>query len=107
MISRSLRQRIGSLLREETRVRPGSKLPRAGEGAGRRVLPAAIEDVLPGGVVIGKHGPLFVHERLYTELNERPAPLLKRYQEIAKQPGSRRRGRARTLREAIQALEPP
>ena len=107
MISRSLRQRIGTYLREEARTRPGASLPRADDRAGRRLLPAAIEGVLPGGIVIARHGPLFVHERLYTELNERPAPLLKRYQEISKAPEARLRRRARTIREAVDALDPP
>src|SRR6267142_6421 len=84
MFSRALRQRLGDLARE-------AKPPR---GAGRASAPAAcatlplfppserlvesvgIEEVLPGGVLVGPHGPLFIHERLYTELGERPLPLL-------------------------------
>ena len=45
----------------------------------RRVVPTSIEDVLPGGIVIGREGACFVHERLYTELNEHPIQLLKKF----------------------------
>jgi uncharacterized protein YprB with RNaseH-like and TPR domain len=40
--------------------------------------------MLPGGVLKGPHGSLFVHERLYTELGERPAPLLKKLSALSK-----------------------
>jgi len=106
MISRSMRQRIGDLLREEARVRPEARLPRARDDA-KRVHPTGVEDILPGGVFIGRHGPLFVHERLYTELSERPGPLLKQYQGIARSAAGARRRRARTLPEAVEELDPP
>jgi uncharacterized protein YprB with RNaseH-like and TPR domain len=103
VISRSLRQRIGALIREEGR--PGRNGARP--AAPRRVIPTTVEDILPGGVFLGKHGPLFVHERLYTELNERPAPLLKKLQAISSPERARRRRRARDLPDAVRALEPP
>ena len=109
MISRSMRQRIGDLLREEARVRPGARLPRPRDSA-RRVLPAGVEDILPGGIMAGRHGPLFVHERLYTDLSERPGPLLKKYQALARSgSGASRakRHRARTLPEAVREMDPP
>jgi uncharacterized protein YprB with RNaseH-like and TPR domain len=49
----------------------------------RFILRTGIEEILPGGVMTSPHGSLFVHERLYTELGERPAPLLKRFAALA------------------------
>jgi hypothetical protein len=49
----------------------------------RFILHTGIEEILPGGVMTSPHGSLFVHERLYTELGERPAPLLKRFAALA------------------------
>jgi len=71
------------------------------------VVPTTIEDILPGGIFAGKHGPMFVHERLYTELNERPGPLLKQLQAISHTAPARNRRRARDLPEAVRALDPP
>ena len=76
MISSSLRQRIGDMLRGEA-ASDRASLDRAGLGpAGldptvRRprephAVPTSIEDILPGGILIGREGPVFVHERLYT-----------------------------------------
>jgi uncharacterized protein YprB with RNaseH-like and TPR domain len=122
MLSRSVRQRIGSLLREEARARPKRKA--AGTGAtpasghtatgatARRpratapdldIIPAGIDEILPGGVIAGREGSIFVHERLYTELREKPAPLLKKLTALAAgppPPGKLRR-RARDLPEAV------
>jgi len=71
------------------------------------VVPTSIEDMLPGGVLIGREGPCFVHERLYTELNERPMPLLKKFEEIACPPEPDESRAPRTLPEAVEALDPP
>ena len=43
-----------------------------------------IEEVLPGGILEGPHGPLFIHERLYTELGERPLPLLSKLSALSR-----------------------
>jgi len=77
MISASLRQRIGDLLRRDPRREVSFPRPES------RVVPTSIEDVLPGGIVIGREGACFVHERLYTELNEHPIQLLKKFDLIA------------------------
>ena len=37
-----------------------------------------IEELLPGGVLSGPHGSLFIHERLYTDLGEEPGAILER-----------------------------
>lgn len=76
MISASLRQRISDLLRREPRTEVRFPRPEP------RVVPTSIEDVLPGGILIGREGPCFVHERLYTELNEHPIQLLKKLDRI-------------------------
>jgi len=80
------------------------------------IVPTGIDEILPGGELIGREGAIFVHERLYTELRERPAPLLRKYQAMvgggpggAVSPGAsagpptaqRRHRRARTLPEAV------
>ncbi len=76
-----------------------------------RIVPTSIEDILPGGIMIGREGPIFVHERLYTDLNERPTQLLKKYAQIGRQPPDPDAADAppapRTLPEAIEALDPP
>jgi len=102
MISASLRQRIGDLLRRESHGEPVEEpLP-------RRFVPTSIEEILPGGMMINREGTVFVHERLYTELNERPAPLLKRFEQIGRPPDPDERSPApRTLPEAVEALDPP
>ena len=108
MISSSLRQRIGDLLRGEARgpadrvtLDPAVRRPRES-----RIVPTTIEDILPGGIMIGREGAVFVHERLYTELNERPMPLLKKYEQIARPPDPDE-APPRTLPEAVEALDPP
>jgi uncharacterized protein YprB with RNaseH-like and TPR domain len=104
VLSKALRTKIGDLFRDEPPVRGsvgrGSRsrgaiaisgktfAPEYGVATGsaaaatrireRTVLAVPIEDVLPGGVVTNDHGSLFVHERLYTDLGERPVPLLRR-----------------------------
>ena len=72
MISKTLRERIGDLLREEA---PGSE---ARPARGRAIQPVPIEEILPGVVVENEQGALFVHERLYTDLGERPMPLIRK-----------------------------
>jgi uncharacterized protein YprB with RNaseH-like and TPR domain len=102
MISASLRQRIGDLLRRESHAEPVEE-PRQ-----RRIVPTSIEEILPGGMMINREGAVFVHERLYTELNERPVPLLKRFEQIGRLPDPDDESPAPcTLREAIEALDPP
>jgi uncharacterized protein YprB with RNaseH-like and TPR domain len=82
-------------------------------------------------VLEGPEGPLFVHERLYTELGERPAPLLRKLALLERpapeerngshasngdlphdddhvaEAALRRRRRPRDLREMVEHLEPP
>ncbi|HEU4726202.1 MAG TPA: ribonuclease H-like domain-containing protein [Candidatus Eisenbacteria bacterium] len=52
--------------------------PRPAARRERTVLAVPIEEVLSGGIVTNEEGSLFVHERLYTDLGERPTPLLRR-----------------------------
>jgi RNase H-like protein len=78
MLSRTLRQRIGGLLREG--FLPGLE-PR------RHFVSTGIEEILPGGLVETEHGPVFAHERLYTDLGERPVPLLRRFADLCVYPG--------------------
>jgi uncharacterized protein YprB with RNaseH-like and TPR domain len=100
VLSKALRARIGDLFREEAAprpaARPGARSPSAngtrkaaavpaGAATGavvarreRTVLAVPIEEVLPGGVVSNDCGSVFVHERLYTDLGERPVPLLRK-----------------------------
>jgi uncharacterized protein YprB with RNaseH-like and TPR domain len=105
MISPSLRARIGDLLRGESerpRLDPAFRAPRPEP----RVVPTSMEDILPGGVMIGREGACFVHERLYTELNERPMPLLRKFEQIGLPPDEAAPA-PRTLPEAVEALDPP
>src|SRR5512143_912615 len=107
MLSRSVRQRLGSLLREEARARPGAGVAAAGRAPrakvpDREILPAGIDEILPGGVIAGREGSIFVHERLYTELREKPAPLLRKLNALASDTAARsKRRRARDLPEAV------
>ncbi len=81
MLSKALRAKIGDLFREETpphRATPRTVAPRRTIPRERTVLAVPIEDVLSGGVVTNDEGSLFVHERLYTDLGERPLPLLRK-----------------------------
>lgn len=77
MLSRALRDRLGDLIRNgagaEGRAGAGSR-----PAPERRLVPIGIEELLPGGVVTGPHGSLFIHERLYTDLGEQPEPVLER-----------------------------
>jgi len=121
MISSALRQRIGEMLRgetatgragfDETGLRGGTLDPAVRRPRPEpRIVPTSIEDILPGGVMIGREGAVFVHERLYTDLNERPTPLLKKYEQLGRTPdpdAADARPAPRTLPEAIEALDPP
>ncbi|HYR69379.1 MAG TPA: hypothetical protein VER77_05815, partial [Candidatus Dormibacteraeota bacterium] len=129
MLSRTLRQRLGDLARE-------AKPPRGAEGPSASasssaatetlplfppselvVEPVGIEEVLTGGVLAGPHGPLFVHERLYTELGERPFPLLSKLSALSGSDSAgndfggharfRRCSRARDLPEIAAEVESP
>ena len=126
MFSKALREKIGDLFREESappgggtvlapgRPARGSRTPRATTAPTRpapvrerTVLAVPIEEVLPGGIATNEHGSLFVHERLYTDLGERPVPLIRRIAELdngavetdlaasARRRHERRRARAR------------
>ncbi|HSQ60287.1 MAG TPA: ribonuclease H-like domain-containing protein [Acidobacteriota bacterium] len=101
MLSKTLRAKIGDLFREEAPARRGGKRANGAAGANgangaagaattetarpnvakpreRTVLAVPIEEILPGGIVTNEYGSFFVHERLYTDLGERPMPLLRR-----------------------------
>ncbi len=81
MLSKALRTKIGDLFREEApphRDAPRTVAPRRTIARERTVLAVPIEEVLSGGVVTNDEGSLFVHERLYTDLGERPLPLLRK-----------------------------
>jgi uncharacterized protein YprB with RNaseH-like and TPR domain len=96
MLSRSLRDRISGFIREgfgrtgtgasdpaingpaiNGLATNGHQAPPAGDD--RSIIPCGIEEILPGGVIRGPHGPAFVHERLYTDLGERPDLVFERY----------------------------
>ncbi|HEX7078635.1 MAG TPA: ribonuclease H-like domain-containing protein [Candidatus Eisenbacteria bacterium] len=114
MLSKTLRARIGDLFREEAPQRPNGRAARAGSALApprapardRIVQPVPIEEVLPGGVIENPEGRLFAHERLYTDLGERPTPLIRRiaaldrggYEDDEREAASRlaRRRRARS-----------
>src|SRR5512139_1058874 len=107
MLSRSVKQRLGSLIREEARARSGARVAATGralraKATDREIVPAGIDEILPGGVIAGREGSIFVHERLYTELREKPAPLLKKLNALASATaGGTKRRRARDLPEAV------
>jgi len=130
MLSRALRQRLGDLARE---AKPPRRAGRWSASAASATLPLfppsdlvgeseplvepiGIEEVLAGGVIDGPHGTLFVHERLYTDLGERPLPLLGKLSALecgASENGFghrgrlRRRSRARDLSEIAAEVESP
>ena len=139
MLSRGLRQRLGDLAREARPPRGTGRASAAGAAASAtlplfppselQVEPVGIEEVLTGGVIEGPHGPLFIHERLYTELGERPFPLLSKLSALSRFDDSngdangsehdstgngigerirlRRRSRARDLAEIAAEVESP
>jgi len=77
MLTQAIRDRIGGLLR-------AGKLDGApvDSARSRHFVATGIEEILPGGIVETEHGPVFAHERLYTDLGERPIPLLRRLAEL-------------------------
>ena len=88
MYSRSLREGLGAIAREAKPPRvDGSVAAAEGVGQGEhRVVRAGIEEILAGGIQAGPHGSLFIHERLYTDLGERPAPLLRKLASLSEPP---------------------
>lgn len=57
----------------------------SGSGPPERCLVhTGIEELLPGGVISGPHGSLFIHERLYTDLGEQPEPVLERFDALCR-----------------------
>jgi hypothetical protein len=92
VLSRSLRERISGLIREgfgrgagqsdgHASAAPANGYTRNGHHPedDRRIIPSGIEDLLPGGIIEGPQGRVFVHERLYTDLGERPELVFARY----------------------------
>jgi uncharacterized protein YprB with RNaseH-like and TPR domain len=111
MLTQAIRDRIGGLLREG---RLDGDAPADGSGRSRHFVATGIEEILPGGIVETAHGPLFAHERLYTDLGERPIPLLERLAALEAPagegfagPGRRRRRGVRDLAEIAGLHEPP
>ena len=95
MLSRSLRERISGLIREGFGRGGGQSDGQASTAAAnghfknghhpeddRLIIPSGIEDLLPGGIIEGPHGRAFVHERLYTDLGERPELVFARYEAL-------------------------
>lgn len=80
MLSQTLRDRIGGLLRDGRLDAPIVE-PR------RHFIATGIEEILPGGVIETAQGKVFAHERLYTDLGERPIPLLRKLAELCAHPG--------------------
>jgi uncharacterized protein YprB with RNaseH-like and TPR domain len=111
MLSHSMRQRLGDLIRGEAvaAALAGPTLL-APLHPPRRIVRAGIEEILPGGVIDGPEGTLFVHERLYTDLGERPAPLLKKMAGLCAgsyDAAAAPRRRARDLPEMAAQADPP
>ena len=89
MLSRSLRDRISGLIRGRGAPANGARAVNGHNGNGhhpslddRTIIPGRIEDLLPGGEIHGPHGAAFVHERLYTDLGERPELVFQRYEAL-------------------------
>ena len=104
MLSRSLRDRISGLIRGGRGAPAEDGAAKSGEGThhgnghaanghsgnghhahlvdDRSIITSGIEELLPGGLIQGPHGPAFVHERLYTDLGERPELVLARYEAL-------------------------
>lgn len=85
MLTQSLRDRIGGLLRHEIRG-TGARSESCAEPR-RHFVSTGIDEILPGGIVETPQGPVFAHERLYTDLGERPIPLLRRLAALCTYPG--------------------
>lgn len=98
MLSKTLRDRIGGLLRQGTldgfengSGQNGNGHHEKGQnGDGRapaHFVATGIEEILPGGVIETGQGTVFAHERLYTDLGERPIPLLRSLADLCAYPG--------------------
>ena len=88
MLSKTLRDRIGGLVRDGGWFGGSASAPKPhANGNGHRFVATGIEEILPGGVVATPHGTVFLHERLYTELGERPAPLIEKLSWLCAPPG--------------------
>jgi len=93
MISRSLRQRLGELLRQGSLwggspgsgERPGSSDATSAGRPEPSLVRTGIEEILPGGIIERADGSLFVHERLY---GENPGPLLERFAALCEPPST-------------------
>lgn len=86
MLTRTLRERIGGLIRDGS-LSGGEPHPDRAAVPPRHYVSIGIEEILPGGVIETAHGTVFAHERLYTELGERPIPLIRRLAELCTYPG--------------------
>ena len=94
MLSRSLRDRISGLIRDGFQGQHANGNGSNGHGpsnghrsanghaADRRIIPHGLEEMLPGGVIEGPFGAAFVHERLYTDLGERPERIFSGYESL-------------------------
>jgi uncharacterized protein YprB with RNaseH-like and TPR domain len=150
MLTQAIRERIGGLLRAgklDGQARNGHDGParngRDGRANGhanghangasaiwesaqsRHFVATGIEEILPGGIVETAQGTVFAHERLYTDLGERPIPLLRKLAELELPPGAaeerggllpedefalshmRRRRRSRDLADITGLHDPP
>jgi hypothetical protein len=102
MLTKTLRDRIAGLLRGGMLDAPAVPMNGAaplpnGNGSSptgigtleprRHFIATGIEEILPGGVIETAQGTVFAHERLYTDLGERPIPLLRQLQELCLNPG--------------------
>jgi hypothetical protein len=105
VLSRSLRERISGLIRDGFGRGAVQGVGHAGvplnghsrnghhPADDRRIIPSGIEDLLPGGIIEGPQGRAFVHERLYTDLGERPELVFAKYDalcELEPEPGTGR-----------------
>jgi uncharacterized protein YprB with RNaseH-like and TPR domain len=142
MLTQAIRDRIGGLLRagklDGGATNGGARTGENGHDSdghdslfdsarSRHFVATGIEEILPGGIVETAHGPVFAHERLYTDLGERPIPLLRRLAELELPPDAsvsdrcamlpedefaltyrrRRRRRCRDLAEITGLHDPP
>ncbi len=108
MLSKALRDRIGGLMRggglgsygpangnghSNGNGAPNGHAAPNGNGStathGRHFISTGIEEILPGGIIQTSQGTVFAHERLYTDLGERPVPLLRRMAELCTYPDGR------------------
>ena len=101
MLTQAIRERIGGLLRAgrlDGHASNGQTCEANGQSAiwesartekrSRHFVATGIEEILPGGIVETAQGTVFAHERLYTDLGERPIPLLRKLAELELPPGA-------------------